>query len=132
MYAIPHDGTLSSTSASPTAVTAIPSFDTLGTALTAPRGLAITPGITVLSPRPGKALEGFRRVVVLVRDIDAAWLSYTLDGAALTDCPDDPALTDGISDTCVLDTMAWVDTHTLKVTVHFTDGGTADYETIYP
>lgn len=131
VYAIPHDSTLSSTSGSPTAVTSITSFDSFSASLTSPRGLAITPGITVLSPRPGKDLNGYRKVVILVRNIDAEYLSYELDGSAIPACPDDAGIADGVSDTCVLDATAWSGSHTLKVTVHFTDGSTSDYEYRY-
>lgn len=83
------------------------------------------------TPLSGKDLFGFRRVVILVRDIDAEFISYALDSAALASCPDDARLADGISDSCVLDTTSWVTSHTLRVTVHFTDGGSADYEFRY-
>lgn len=120
LWTIPHDAAAAGT----TAVTG--DGDALSDSITRLRGVAITPVLSILSPRPGKELSGRRRVHVIVRDPDVTHLSYELDGATIGSCPDDSALDDGISDACLLDTKSWVDAddHELSVTAHHSEGTT--------
>lgn len=48
-------------------------------------------------------------------------------------CPDDTALLDGISDSCVLDATAWADTteHTLHVTAELDDASEVSWDFRY-
>jgi len=90
------------------------------------RGVAISPAMSILSPRPGKELSGIHRVYVLVRDPDVVTVSYTLNGSAISTCPDDAALSDGVSDSCLLDTTdtsTWTgDDDVLEVHAEYSDG----------
>jgi len=127
VYVVPHNPLLSSSTSAPTSVTAITDFDVMGASISSLRGVAITPSISVLSPRPGKELSGVRRLVVQVRDPNAVYLSYTVDGAPTPSCPEDQGLADGISDSCCLQAAGWSgpDDHIVEITTHYSDGGTS-------
>ena len=120
LWTIPHDSAASGT------MSVASDGDALSASITKLRGVAITPVMSVLSPRPGKEISGRRRVHVLVRDPDVQKLTYQLDGAAIGSCPDETALDDGIGDACLLDSKGWVDAddHELTVTAHNSDGST--------
>lgn len=81
------------------------------------RGLAITAVVNVVSPRPGTKLFGSRRVVVQLRDPQAAALRYEVDGSGLASCPEDTQLFEGLADGCVIDTvdLSTATEHTLTV-----------------
>lgn len=127
VYVVPHDPTLSSTTSDPTLVTDIANYDVMGAFISSLRGVAMTPSISVLSPRPGKELSGMRRLLVQVRDPDIQRLSFQIDGATVPTCPDDVGLADGISDACILPAVGWTGTsdHRVEITAHFTDDTTA-------
>lgn len=138
VFTLPHDAAYATSSSASTApavdlITARSGYDTLAVATPSPRAVAISPGISVVSPRPGKKLTGFRRLVVLVRDIGALRLSYQVDGVAVSSCPDDTSLADGISDTCVINATGWSSTaeHTVHVTAEFADATEVTWEYRY-
>jgi hypothetical protein len=105
-HAIPHDPTLSSTSSSPTNVVDITGWDAMAVSTDKPRGVAITPSMSVLSPRPGKELSGVRKLVVLVRDPAVNRISFDIDGSTTT-CADDTQLSSGLSTSCTFDASGW-------------------------
>lgn len=105
-HAIPHDGALSSSSSSPTNVVDITGWDSMAVSTNKPRGLAITPSMSVISPRPGKELSGVRKLVVLVRDPEIDRLSFEINGST-TACADDSNLDDGLSTSCEFDASGW-------------------------
>lgn len=73
--------------------------------------VAITPTLSVLSPRPGNIVDGVRRVLIAVRDPGYAWLEFSLvdeSGADITpsSCTYDYDLDDGFSEGCTFDGAA--------------------------
>jgi len=133
VYVVPHDALLSSTTSAPTNVTDITDYDAMSVSFSSLRGVAMTPSISVLSPRPGKELSGVRRMIIQVRDPDIDYLSFLVDGAPVPTCPDDAGLTDGISDACLLQASGWSSPsdHTVEITAHFSDGTTASSRVRY-
>lgn len=84
------------------------SYDALGYLFAKPRGIAITPFLSVASPRPGMVVGGVRRLHVVVRDPNVVSLTATLDGAT-TLCTGSITSTGalGFSDDCLMDTSTW-------------------------
>ncbi len=118
VYSVPHDAAASGT------YTVAGAGDTFSQNLYKPRGVAISPIMSILSPRPGKELSGRHRVQLLIRDPDVESVTYTLDGVAVSGCPEDTHVGDGVSDSCLLDTRGWTDSteHVLRVTAQYSDG----------
>lgn len=94
VYTVAHDDVLSNPSLDVT------DYDNLATWVYKPRGSAVTPLLSVASPRPGTAQSGIRTIHVLVRDPNVTSLDIYVDGTL--ECTDTD-IQDGISDSCLVD-----------------------------
>ena len=80
------------------------SYDAVGASFDRPRGVAITPMLSIASPRPGVQVGGIKRFHVIVRDPSISAIEYKVnDGDPV--CTDNE-LSDGSSE-CLIDTSEW-------------------------
>jgi hypothetical protein len=75
------------------------SYDAVGASFERPRGVAITPMLSIASPRPGVQVRGIKRFHVIVRDPSITEIDYQVNG--ITVCTDDE-LWDGSSEDCLI------------------------------
>jgi hypothetical protein len=80
------------------------SYDAVGATFNRPRGVAITPMLSIATPRPGVQVAGIKRFHVIVRDSSIEEIVYELDGSTV--CTD-TELWDGSSEDCLIDTSGW-------------------------
>jgi hypothetical protein len=80
------------------------SYNPFGATFTRPRGAAITPMLSIASPRPGTRVGGIKRFHVIVRDPSVTSVEFHVDGSL--ECTD-TALADGSADSCEIDTFDW-------------------------
>ncbi len=77
------------------------SYDAVGASFERPRGVAITPMLSIASPRPGIQVGGIKRFHVIVRDPSVTAVVYQVNGTPV--CTD-YELWDGSSEDCLIDT----------------------------
>jgi len=80
------------------------SYDAVGAGFDRPLGVAITPMLSITSPRPGVQVGGIRRFHVIVRDPSITAIEYKVNDGD-TVCTD-YELWDGSSE-CLIDTSEW-------------------------
>jgi hypothetical protein len=80
------------------------SYDAVGATFNRPRGVAITPMLSIATPRPGVQVAGIKRFHIIVRDPSIEEIVYNLDGSTV--CTD-TELWDGSSEDCLINTRAW-------------------------
>jgi hypothetical protein len=78
--------------------------DAVGASFSKPRGVGITPRLSISSPRPGVQAAGIQRFHGVVRDPSITEIVYEVDGSVK--CTDDE-LWDGSSEDCEIDTSGW-------------------------
>lgn len=100
------------------------SYDAVGSNFTKPRGAAITPMLSIATPRPGTQIAGIKRLHVIVRDPTVTEVYYSVDGTEV--CSDtEPA--DGSAEDCLLNTSAWASGEHV-VTVTASGGANGEFE----
>lgn len=79
------------------------SYDAVGASFERPRGVAITPMLSIASPRPGVQVRGIKRFHVIVRDPSIAAIVYQVNGETV--CTD-YEIWDGSSEDCLINATA--------------------------
>lgn len=100
------------------------SYDAVGSNFTKPRGAAITPMLSIATPRPGTQIAGIKRLHVIVRDPTVTEVYYSVDG---TEVCSDTELADGSAEDCLLNTSAWASGEHV-VTVTASGGANGEFE----
>lgn len=103
-------------------------YEAVDASFTKPRGGAITPMLSIATPRPGTLIGGIKRLHVIVRDIGITSLTYLMDGSSFCS---DTNLADGSSEDCQIDASD-LDSGPHTLTIVAEGAATGDWEMNVP